>query len=161
MTPINTTTRKIVCLCGSTRFHQTFAFVTFHETLAGNIVLSIGCDTKNDEVLQLSAEQKEQLDELHLDKIALSHEIIVLNVGSYIGESTSREICFAYRHGKRVRYLEPLLLHVFEIQDGNGTCDLCDHEATWLRFTNDFTSQNGHLSSARCDRHAWISGGQA
>ena len=39
---------KCVVLCGSTRFIQAFQEATLRETLAGNIVLSIGCDTKLD-----------------------------------------------------------------------------------------------------------------
>jgi hypothetical protein len=154
--------RRIVCLCGSTRFSQAFQKANFDETLAGRIVLTIGCDTKSDEGLKLTTAQKAQLDLLHWDKIELSHEILVLNVGGYIGTSTSREISFAYRLGKVVRYLEPMLLHVFEVQDGREICEMCEHEATWLRFHNGFTAQeNGKLSSARCDWHAWISGARA
>ena len=40
--------RKIVCLCGSTRFSEAFRKANFDETLKGNIVLTIGCDTKGD-----------------------------------------------------------------------------------------------------------------
>jgi hypothetical protein len=43
--------RKIVCLCGSTRFGDAFAKANLEETLAGNIVLSVGCYTHSDEQL--------------------------------------------------------------------------------------------------------------
>ena len=33
---------KIVCLCGSTRFYQQFQRANYEETMAGNIVLSVG-----------------------------------------------------------------------------------------------------------------------
>jgi hypothetical protein len=36
----------IICLCGSTRFSEEFKKQNLEETIAGNIVLSIGCDTK-------------------------------------------------------------------------------------------------------------------
>jgi hypothetical protein len=36
----------IVCLCGSTRFIQAFQKAELAETLAGRIVLTIGCDTR-------------------------------------------------------------------------------------------------------------------
>jgi hypothetical protein len=96
----------VTCLCGSTRFSEAFQRANLEETLAGRIVLSIGCDTKSDQGLGLGPEVKAQLDALHLRKIDMADEILVLNVGGYIGESTSREV--AYAQGKRVRYLEPL-----------------------------------------------------
>jgi hypothetical protein len=96
----------IVCLCGSTRFSQAFQQANLRETLNGNIVLTIGCDTKSDEALQLPSETKQRLDELHLRKIDLADEILVLNVGGYIGQSIRREIGYARKLGKRVRWWE-------------------------------------------------------
>lgn len=96
----------IVCLCGSTRFGEAFRRMNLQETLAGKIVLTIGCDFKSDEALGLSPEVKQRLDELHLRKIDLADEILVLNVGGYIGLSARREIAYARQHGKRVRWLE-------------------------------------------------------
>jgi cell division protein FtsB len=51
-------------------------------------------------------EQKIALDELHKRKIDLADEVLVLNVGGYIGESTRSEIEYARKLGKPVRYLE-------------------------------------------------------
>lgn len=98
----------IVCLCGSTRFSDAFREANLRETLAGRIVLSIGCDFKSDQGLDLTEADKARLDELHLRKIDLADEILVLNVGGYIGESTRREIDYAMRIGRRVRYLESI-----------------------------------------------------
>ena len=98
---------RIVCLCGSTRFMEAFQEANLRETLAGRIVLSVGCDTKSDAMLGLSPEIKAMLDELHKRKIDLAHEILVLNVGGYIGASTRSEIAYAKTEGKAVRYLEP------------------------------------------------------
>jgi len=96
----------IVCLCGSTRFAEAFRQANLCETLKGKIVLTIGCDFKSDEALGLSKATKQRLDELHLRKIDLADEILVLNVGGYIGQSTRQEIGYARRLGKRVRWLE-------------------------------------------------------
>jgi hypothetical protein len=100
----------IVVLCGSTRFHETFAVQNLRLTLAGKIVLSIGCDTKSDGDL-FGVEDiegaKARLDVLHLRKIDLADEVLVLNVGGYVGDSTRAEIAYAQRHGKPVRFLEP------------------------------------------------------
>lgn len=96
----------IVCLCGSGRFKQAFDDAEFRETIAGKIVLTIGCNTKDiarDFDLQ---SHKPALDELHLRKIDLCDEVLVLNVGGYIGESTRREITYATSHAKPIRYLE-------------------------------------------------------
>ncbi len=98
----------IVCLCGSTRFMQAFQEANLRETLAGKIVLSIGCDTKSDQDLGLGPIDKTALDLLHLFKIDLADEILILNVGSYVGESTRREIDYARIQGKRIRWLEPI-----------------------------------------------------
>jgi len=95
---------KVICLCGSTRFHKTFEQVNLQETLAGNIVLSIGANAK-DEDLQISEEMKLRLDVLHLYKIDICDEVLVINRGGYIGESTRREIEYAHLIGKPVHYL--------------------------------------------------------
>lgn len=50
--------------------------------------------------------RRNELDDMHLRKIDLADEIFVINVGGYIGESTSREIEYAQATGKTVRYLE-------------------------------------------------------
>ena len=98
----------IVCLCGSTRFLSAFQEANLRETLAGKIVLSIGCDTKSDQDLALGPIDKTALDLLHLFKIDLADEILVLNVGGYVGQSTRREIDYARMQGKRIRWLEPI-----------------------------------------------------
>jgi hypothetical protein len=95
----------IVCLCGSLRFGEMFRSVNQRETLAGKIVLSPGC-FQGDVILELLPGVKRQLDELHFHKIALADEILVVNVGGYVGESTRREIAYARQQGKRVRWLE-------------------------------------------------------
>lgn len=96
---------KIVCLCGSTRFMEAYQTANLMETLAGHIVLSVGCNTKSDAGLSLSADTKRRLDQLHLRKIELADEILVLDVGNYVGESTRNEIAHAMSLHKPVRYL--------------------------------------------------------
>jgi len=108
----------IVCLCGSTRFFDTFHRINLEETLAGKIVLSIGCDTKSDQDLieaiasgEITGSKwpmgaKEKLDWLHLRKIELANVVDILNVGGYIGESTSRELQYARELHKSIYWLE-------------------------------------------------------
>jgi hypothetical protein len=95
----------VVCLCGSTRFGEMFRYVNQRETLAGKIVLAPSC-FQGDVVLEVLPGVKRRLDELHLQKIDLADEILVVNVGGYVGESTRREIAYARQQGKRVRWLE-------------------------------------------------------
>ena len=45
---------------------------------------------------------------MHLRKIDLADEILVINVGGYIGDSTRREIAYAEKTGKKINYLEEL-----------------------------------------------------
>lgn len=95
----------IVCLCGSTRFEDAYIRAARDETLAGKIVLTVGL-FGHKEGLDMSGPTKQMLDCLHLRKIDLADEILVLNVGGYVGESTRREIEYAMANGKRVRFLE-------------------------------------------------------
>lgn len=100
---------EIVVLCGSTRFFDTFRRENLRLTLEGKIVLSIGCDTKADGDLAEVADvvqAKADLDELHKRKIDLADEVLVLNVGDYIGDSTRSEIEYAEKLGKPIAYLE-------------------------------------------------------
>ncbi len=104
-TMINGERPTIVCLCGSTRFGEAFREANLQETLAGKIVLSIGCEWHSDQALHLTSDDKERLDKLHLRKIDLADEVFILNVGGYVGESTQREIEYAWRAGKLISWL--------------------------------------------------------
>jgi hypothetical protein len=111
---------KIVCLCGSGRFKQAFDDAEFNETLSGKIVLTIGCNTHDVARSEELKHYKPLLDELHKHKIDLADEILVLNVGGYIGESTHSEIEYAEAHGKPVRYLEPVAQAQLQKMEGKG-----------------------------------------
>ena len=97
---------EVVVLCGSTRFSEAWTKARYDLTLAGKIVLTIGCDTKSDEGLGITDEQKVALDELHKRKIDLADRVLVLNVGGYIGDSTRSEIEYAEWFEKPIDYLE-------------------------------------------------------
>lgn len=137
--------RTVVTLCGSTRFKSDFEAAARDETLAGKVVLSVGLFGHQDGI-DMTGQVKKDLDTLHLDKIDMSDEILVLNTpcyycrackefvrqhgGSpvtvpkvirydchkcfgttapkgYVGDSTAREIEYAKKTGKAVRYLYP------------------------------------------------------
>ena len=75
------------------------------ETDAGRIVLTVGRFVHVDG--EMSAAETRKLKTLHLRKIDLADEVLILNVGGYIGESTRVELQYARAHGKAVRFLEP------------------------------------------------------
>ena len=128
---------KVVCFCGSTRFSEAYQKANFDETLAGRIVLTIGCDMRSDVDLFAGMSETElediktRLDELHKYKIDLANEILVLNIDGYIGASTKSEIAYAVQHNKAIRWLEPKkapnLCSVCGIVISNliATCDRC------------------------------------
>lgn len=97
-------TAPIVCMCGSTRFKQTWIAENARLTSEGNIVLSVGIWGHHERVYP-SPEQKQALDTLHRRKIDLCDWVWVLDVDGYIGESTRREIIYAMSLGKPIRYL--------------------------------------------------------
>jgi len=101
---------KIICLCGSTRFKEAFMQANKEETLAGKIVLSVGTfphtDSGQSPENALGEDVKKMLDELHKRKIDLADEVLILNVGGYVGQSTASKIDYAQANGKPIRWLE-------------------------------------------------------
>lgn len=102
----------IVCLCGSTRFYEAFQEANYRETMAGKIVLSVGFyphaeEKAHGEERGCTPAEKIALDKLHKQKIDLADEVLVLNVGGYVGDSTKSEILYAIAAGMPIRYLEP------------------------------------------------------
>lgn len=104
---IHTNTRKIVTLCGSTKFKNEFLMVQELLSLSGFIVLSVGLFGHADKKYQsvITPEVKIELDALHRNKILMSDAIIVINPNGYIGESTKNEIEFAQRNSIPIIYL--------------------------------------------------------
>ena len=97
--------RKVITLCGSTRFKTEFLEMLEILTLCGWVVLLPGyfghCAR-----FPISDEVKESLDALHKKKIDMSDAIYVLNIDGYIGESTRSEIEYAILHNKEIIYYE-------------------------------------------------------
>lgn len=96
---------RIVCLCGSTRFALAYQEANMSETRAGRIVLSVGGYT-HAEGLSFTPDQKWDWDMLHLHKIDLADEILVINVNGYVGPSTAQEIAYAAYTHKTIRFIE-------------------------------------------------------
>ena len=90
---------KIITLCGSTRFEKEFQEWNKKLTLQGCVVFSCG-------VFGADEKDKEILDSIHRQKIDMSDEIFILNVGGYYGKSTSDEIDYARSKGIEFNFLE-------------------------------------------------------
>ncbi len=79
--------------------------------MQGKIVLSVGfyphlSEQAHGEEIGIAPGEKVMLDELHLRKIDLADEVLILNVDGYVGKSTAGELAYARKHGKRIRFLE-------------------------------------------------------
>ena len=94
---------KTVTICGSTRFRTAITAVNRRLTLAGAIVLAPGVFGHDGD--PLTDDDKNRLDTLHLRKIDTSDEIVVVNLGGYIGESTRAEIAYARSRRVMVTFL--------------------------------------------------------
>lgn len=101
-------TPKVITICGSLKFIPQIKEYSEKLELAGNCVLSIVYPTKP--LADYTPSELELLGQLHFQRIAMSDEIFVVNVGGYIGDSTRREIQFAQQQGITVNYLEPLTM---------------------------------------------------
>ena len=99
---------KVITLCGSTRFKDDFERVNKELTLAGNIVISVGCFGHAGDTF--TEEQKVMLDDIHKRKIDMADAIFVINKDGYIGSSTKSEINYAIRTGKQVIFMEDDLI---------------------------------------------------
>lgn len=98
--------RKIVCLCGSTKFKKEFEAINKRETLKGNVVLTVGFFMHADSDRHtISDKDKEMLDVLHKYKISMADEVIVIAPNNYIGNSTASEIDYAGKLGKHITLL--------------------------------------------------------
>ena len=119
----------IICLCGSTRFKTVFEQIASRETLAGKLVLTVNYFGNDDgqpakaNLPHTSPRDKIRLNELHKRKIDLADEVLVLNVGGYIGHTTQAEIDYARYTGKPVRFLEqpdqPVVTASHQRKDGD------------------------------------------
>lgn len=101
---------KVITLCGSTRFKEDFERINKQLTLAGNIVISVGCfgHSRDNEVW--SENTIEMLDDMHKRKIDMADAIYVINKDGYIGASTRSEIQYALKTGKQIIFMEDDLM---------------------------------------------------
>ena len=98
---------NIITLCGSIKFKDEFIKVQEKLTLDGNIVFTPNF-FNNIRKEDIDEKMKKMLDEMHKQKIDMSDEIYIINLGGYIGESTKSEIEYAKTKGKNISYLESI-----------------------------------------------------
>lgn len=113
----------IVCLCGSTRFRESFHSLNAILTRQGAIVLAPGVFGHMMDEPPISEEEKSALDRLHFKKIEMSDMVMVVTPNGYIGDSTRAEIAYAKQLGKVVQFWpkpNPLLHDdlSFQVPDG-------------------------------------------
>ena len=92
---------KIITVCGSFKYMDEMIKISEKLCLEGNCVLSPMYPISNK---KYSAEDKEILGKIHLERIKISDAIVVINVDNYIGEATMKEIDFAKSLGKEIIY---------------------------------------------------------
>jgi len=99
----------IITLCGSTRYRDIFMYMQKELTLAGYIVISVGCfgHYETEQEAERITANKDMLDDMHKRKIDMAESIYVINPGGYIGSSTASEINYATEHHKNIYYLVP------------------------------------------------------
>lgn len=107
---------RIITLCGSSRFIETFAVMAWLFEKEGSITLGLHLlppdymkEKGHGDIDGHLAEAEgvaEHMDALHFKKIEISDSIYVINIDGYIGESTAREITYAESLGKPISYLE-------------------------------------------------------
>ncbi len=93
----------VVCIVGSTKFKTQILGLTQRETLTGKIVINHGFFHHVD-LVPITDEKKDELDELMFRKIDLSDELLVADIKGYKGRSTLAAIEYAKANRKRIRY---------------------------------------------------------
>ncbi len=95
---------KVVTICGSMRFaEEMMVTATKLETEKGYCVIQCVYDKSPIN----SDEAYKNIVDAHFKKIDISDAIYVMNIGGYIGSSTTNEINYALENGKEVLYHEP------------------------------------------------------
>ena len=140
--------RKVVTVCGSTKFKkETLEAIAMLEE-RGDMVLSVGSFMHADKI-PITRGAKQEFDELHKDKIRCSDYIYVVNPGIYIGESTHAEIQFAKELGLFVEYMfmdAPVRPEVMTFtKDMEAKLRVNDHKDGWadIGLTKLFVLLNG------------------
>ena len=108
--------REIITLCGSTRFMKEFKEVERALTFEGKIPLPPAIYGKAEKV-EYSEELAKNLFDSHLDKIRISDGIFVIDIDGRLGDSTKKEVEFAEKNGKFIRYYSKEINQIKQLLD--------------------------------------------
>ena len=144
--------RKVVTVCGSTKFKEEALKAIAMLEERGDMVLSVGSFMHADKI-PITQRAKQEFDELHKDKIRSSDYIYVVNPGIYIGESTHAEIQLAKELGLPIEYMftiEDMAARPAVIaftQDMEAKLRANDHKNGWadIGLTKLFELLNGEV----------------
>ena len=100
---------KIVTMCGSLKFQKLMMEVAEKMARKGFCVLTPVFPVPENN--PITEEQLQKMKEAHFKRIELSDAILVVKANHYIGNSTNREIEYAQKLGKEIRY-------VFDLKNG-------------------------------------------
>lgn len=100
---------KIITVCGSLRFYKEMMEVTEKLELEGNCMLVPIYNPSRPNKDAFTEDEALMLDKMHKERIKLADAILVINVGGYIGNSTSKEIEFAKSLNKEIIYYSGLI----------------------------------------------------
>jgi hypothetical protein len=99
--------RKIVTLCGSSRFEAWYHIWAEALGLAGHATFGLASyPSMHSKREWYSEEEKAGLDKLHKWKIEQSTAVLFLNVFGYVGQSTLSEISYAFDLNREIYFLE-------------------------------------------------------
>ena len=93
----------VITICGSNKFKDDVLKWNKALTFAGHSVFTCGSFAFDNDTEQSF---KPIVDLVHLNKIAISDAIVVINKFAYIGESTLQEILYSKLNNKKAYYLE-------------------------------------------------------
>ena len=100
---------KIITICGSMKFVCEMMEISEKVELQGNVVLMPIYNPSRPNKEAFTNEEILILDKMHRERIKLSDAILVVNVGGYIGNSTSKEIEYAKSLNKEIIYYTDLI----------------------------------------------------
>ncbi len=72
-------------------------------TIQGYVVLNLGVFPEHDEI-GLEKEQVAVVDEVHQYKLTMCDEVFVIDVDEFIDEKTKKQIDFAIKNRKQIKY---------------------------------------------------------
>lgn len=101
---------RIITVCGSFKFKDEMMKTAEQLELTGNVALIPIFPLNN--INAFTEEELIMLGKIHKEKIKLSDAILVVNVNSYIGNSTKSEIEFAESLNKEIIYYTDLISNI-------------------------------------------------